>query len=342
MKKILFLLVFSSLLYAQNIRVQDYEVPVSQARNLRFNGTWDWRQVGDSVSSNNINSNLFYRMFYSSLPLAWFLDIDADGFKMRDSLGHSIDFSGRLNKYIWPNADLFGFSRVNISHANYYKEIASNLTVGFGYGRYIDATALAKAVRIEDHLIADKVLLDYLPKETMLNIAHIIEREDEYRSIYGEVYENYWFDAIEEEIAKAGKLKNENIGSIGILRIRQVLFNINEIVNPRYYGWNVSAGILFPVTTGFKTAPGNPRLSLDARYSLPLNWRTQISAVTEINTPFDSSFGKIIFSNTGLDFLYELSNKINFLTNYRLEAFLPYNEKVSFYAYPAEFILVLS
>src|SRR4030042_2343901 len=116
---------------------------------------------------------------------------------------------------------------------------------------------------IEDHLLSDKVISDYLPKETMINIANIIEREDEYKVKYGTTYETQWFNDIEEEINKSGMLEGENVGSIGILRMRQVLFNINERVNQRYYGWDLTLGFLFPLTTPYDTIPtGTPNLTI--------------------------------------------------------------------------------
>lgn len=323
MRKLLFFIILTSLVYAQNVSVKDYEVAVSQAKNLRFDGNWNWSQIGDSVSTNLASANLFLRSFYSSLPLAWFIDAEANGFKNKSSYGHIIRLQARFNKYIWPRTDLFGFSELNASHTDTSKQIASDLTVGFGYGRYIDATSLAKAVRIEDHLLKDKVISDYLSKEIMLDIANIIEREQEFRVMYGDTYETFWFDAIENEIKKSDKLIEDNVGSIGILRMRQVLFNINERVNQRFYGWDATAGILFPLTTSDKSPAGNPNLSVGGRYSIPLSWKFQINAVARVFTPMDSSFAKRVTSSLGVDFIYELSNKINFVTNYKVEILKP-------------------
>lgn len=323
MRKVLLFLFITSFVYAQNVSVKDYEVAVSRAKNLRFDGNWNWSQIGDSVSTNLANAYLFFRTFYSSLPLAWFVDVDANGFKNKSNLGHIVRLQARFNKYVWTNADAFGFSELNASHTDTSKQIASDITVGFGYGRYINATSLAKAVRIEDHLLRDKIISGYLPKEIMLDIANIIEREEEFRVMYGEIYETYWFDAIEDEIKKSHQLIEENVGSIGILRMRQVLFNINERVNQRFYGWDATAGVLFPLSTADGGKVGNPNLSLGGRYSLPLSWQFQVNAIARVFTPLDSSFAKRITSSLGVDFIYELSNKINFVTNYTISAFKP-------------------
>jgi hypothetical protein len=318
MRTLLYFILLTTIVYSQNVRVQDYQVPVSRAQNLRFNGNWDWLQV-DSVLTNSARANLFYRAFYSSLPMAWFINVDANGTKNKASYGHNVILNASFNKYIWPTEDAFGFTEINAAHAESYRQIASDLTVGFGYGRYINATALAKAVRIEDHLIRENVISGFLPKDVMIRIANIIERENEFRTIYGDAtFETYWLDAIEDEIKSTDELVEDNIGSIGILRMHQVLFNINERVNQRYYGWNVTAGILFPITRADRSSPGNPNMVFGGRYSLPLSWRFQINAIARVFTPLDTSFAKSITTDIGADFIYELSNKINFVTNYSI------------------------
>jgi hypothetical protein len=324
---VIFFLCISISVFSQNVNVSDYQVPISKAQTLRFNGSWNWGEVGDSVTSNNANGNLIYQAFYSSLPLAWFIDFDATGSNTASnkSFLYNIQLDARFSKYIWEDKDLFGFSEVNASQTDTSKQIASDLTIGFGYGRYIDATSLAKAVRIEDHLLKDKIISNNLPKEVMLNIAKIIERENEFKDEYGEVYETYWFDAIEQEIKKSDVLTKGSIGSIGILRMRQVLFGINERVNPRYYGWDVTAGILFPLTTADKSPVGNPNLSIGARYAIPLNWSIQINITARAYTPLDTAFFKIATLSAGAGSIYELSNKINFVSSYSLGIFKPYS-----------------
>lgn len=320
---ILTIILTSGLLFSQNVRVTDYKVPISRATDLRVNGFWNWGQLGDSVSGNSASATAVFRNFYSSLPFAWFVNLDATGGKNFGSYNHNVRLDGSIRKYIWQERDWFMFSRLTAQHIDYYKQIASQLTVGTGYGRYINATALAKAVRIEEHLMREHVITGFLPKETMINIANIIERQAEYQNLYGEAYETRWFDDIEREIRLTDVMETSNIGSIGILRIRQVLFEINEKVNQRYYGWDVSTGILFKLTTFDKSNAGDPNLTINGRYSFPISWRTQINTVAEIFTPTDTEFAKELNASAGVDFIYEMSNRINFVGGYRFGFFRP-------------------
>ncbi len=315
----LFLLVTVSL--AQNVSVTDYIVPISQATNLRVNGFWNWAQVGDSVTGNTISGNLIYRRFYTSLPFAWFINIDGSGGRDAGKSNYDLRTEISARKYIWESRDWFGFSTITGQRTNNYTRVASNVTVGAGFGRYINATALAKAVRIEEHLLKENIISDHLPKETIIRIANIIEREDEYRNLYGEVFETQWFGDIENEIRLSGMLNGYSIGAIGTLRVRQVLFGINERVNDRYYGWDISTGTLFTITTRDRSKAGSPNFSILGRYSNPLSWRTQINLSAEIFSPIDSSFIKQFTATANADFIYELSNRINFVAGYKIQLY---------------------
>lgn len=323
---VFFLLGITSVL-AQNVSVEDYDVPISTAKILRFTGTYNWAQSSNDsvvfVTANNATANLVFSTFYSSLPFAWFLDVNATGGKNFDQYNHDVTIAPSIRKYVWDDKNWFGFASAFIEHANTYKQIASDVTLGGGYGRYINATALAKAVRIEEHLISESVISGNLPKETMIKIANIIEREDEYRGIYGDTYEKDWYEAIEKEIKASGLLNGESLGAIGILRTQQVLKGINEIVRDRYYGWDLTLGVLFNLSTWDKSDTRSPALSFGGRFSHPIAWRSQINAFANINSPLDSTFFKFYFLNAGLDYVYELSNKINFLASYRMNLTQP-------------------
>ncbi len=304
---------------AQNVSVTDYEVPVSSARALWITGFWNWAQTGDSVTSNRAAVSAKLRWFYSSLPFAWFIDFDGSGGKEFGELTHNVLLRASIRKYILDSYDWFGYGQLNLHHQKGYQRIASDVTVGTGYGRFIDATALAKAVRIEEQLLKEELLTDHLPKETMIRIANIIEREPEYRDKYKEVYEVYWLKDIEAELEQSGRLKDQKLSAIGVFRIRQVLFGLNQIVNPRYFGWDIAAGLNLVLTTPDSTEAGAPRFALSGRFSYPIGWRMQINAIGELFTPLDSAFAQHFDTRFALDYIYELSNRINFVLGYTLE-----------------------
>jgi hypothetical protein len=321
-------LFLTSMIFGQNVSVSDYKVPISTAKILRLNGTYNWSQskYADTltvVTADNAAATLTLRSFYSSLPFAWFFDVDATGGKSFDVWTHDVSIRPSIRKYVWEDMDWFGFASFDARHTNTFKQIESNLQVGGGYGRYINATALAKAVRIEEHLIQEGVIKDHMPKETMIKIANIIERESEYQGIYGDTYEKQWYEAIEKEIKDSGYLNGNALGAIGLLRTQQVLKGINERVNERFYGWDLNLGVLFNLSQRDKSPTNSPALAVSGRFSYPIGWRAQIDAFATVSTPIDTSFFQQVGTSAGVNYLYELSNRINFVAGYNINYITP-------------------
>jgi hypothetical protein len=339
----LFLLIIVSYLPAQNVSISDYQVPVSSAKQLRLNADWSWGQTGDVPTANTLNGALLYKTFYSSLPFAWFVNANGTTNKTLDSNWlYTTHADAEIRKYLWDNQDWFGSGGLTFDYAKNDSQPDVNARLAGGYGRYIDATALAKAVRIEDHLLKENAIKDHMPKETMIKIANIIEREQEFKDLYGSTYEVQWFAAIEKEVKDSGVLVGENLGAIGLYRIRQVLFAINEIVNPRYYGWDVSAGIEKKLLDRYKADLGPAQLSLQGDYAYPIDWSMQANGKVKVNTPVDSSFFKRIIISAQLDYLYELSNKINFTATYNLLYDKPMNvDAIKSHTFTAGFLFYI-
>lgn len=349
MKSIMYIVLFcafGTFVFAQNVSVTDYDVPVSSAKILRLTGNYNWAQSStDStkiVTANFASATAAFRYFYSSLPFAWFVDVDATGGKSYGEYTHDVSIRPRIQKYLFDDKDWFGFASLDARHANTFKQIETNVLVGGGYGRFINATALAKTVRIEEHLIRENVIKGNLPKETMIKIANIIERESEYRGIYGDTYEKEWYEDIEKEIRDSGNLVGTSLGAIGILRTQQVLKSINERVNERFYGWDLTLGALFNLSTRDKSPTSTPALALGGRFSYPIGWNSQVDLFANVNTPLDSNFFKDVNSVAGINYLYELSNRINFISGYRLDYFMPsVGESYADHSIVASFIFYL-
>lgn len=53
---IILILLTISTLWSQNVKIEDYQVPISRAKYLRVNGNWNWNQSGDSVINNIANA----------------------------------------------------------------------------------------------------------------------------------------------------------------------------------------------------------------------------------------------------------------------------------------------
>ena len=309
----------SSNVSAQNVSVTDYEVPVSAADRLLIDFAMNHATAGSDATTSKGNIGGIYKRFYDSLPFGYSIDIIGSGLVDKNIVTDEYNTSYQVNgdagvkKYLMQNSaalkDLFGSVRARSNMLKDYDHPASSLTVGVGYGRFIEATDLAKAVRIEEFLIKEGELSEHLPKQAILEISKIINREGEYRDKYGETYEKEWYKDMETVMRESNLLKEDRLNAIGILRIEEVLER--EDIADRFYGWDVALGSKFDITTPYENQD-RPIANLDvsASYARPIAWRWQVSERISINTPFDS-LGTAFSSSLSSDISYELSNRID-------------------------------
>ena len=309
----------SSNVSAQNVSVTDYQVPVSAADRLLIDFSMNHATSGSDALTSKGNIGGIYKRFYDSLPFGYSIDIIGSGLVDKNivtdeyNTNYQVNGDAGVKKYLMQNSavlkDLFGSVRASSNMLKDYDQPASSLTVGVGYGRFIEATDLAKAVRIEEFLIKEGELSDHLPKEAILEISKIINREGEYKDKYGETYEKEWYKDMETVMRESNLLNEGGLGAIGILRIEEVLER--EDIADRFYGWDVTLGSRFDITlpfTGQDRSPAN--LDVSASYARPIAWRWQVSERISMNTPFDN-FGTAFSSSLSTDISYELSNRID-------------------------------
>ena len=151
--------------------------------------------------------------FYSSLPFAYFIDALSSASYFRQFSFEDSDRTGtyemnldiQVQKYFQETHKFFYFVSPDALMRKGFDRPQSDVILGLGYGRFINATALRKAVRIEDFLFEEGVISDFLPKDTMITLGQIIEKEDEYRNIHGDrTYLHYWYEDMSSEIDKTG------------------------------------------------------------------------------------------------------------------------------------------
>ena len=235
----------------------------------------------------------------------------AFGGKAEDDLNYKTQFSGRAKKYLRRGSDFFGFGDFNFRHNDTFNRPDTDLTPGLGYGRFISATALAKAVRIEEFLLNEGGITGHMPKESLVELGHVIAREGEFKEGYGITYRKWWFEEMERAIVHSGAAPG-GIGAGGILRINEVLFE--ERVNERFYGWEASGGVNFQTTVPLNGQPRrDPGATIGLRYAWPIGWKHQLSGRVDLISPFTAQFGKVYKLTITEDYVYEVSNRIDFI-----------------------------
>ena len=312
---------------AQNVSVTDYQVPVSTADRLLIDFSMNHATRGSDATTSKGNIGGIYKRFYDSLPFGYSIDIIGSGLADKNieadeyNTNYQVNGDAGVKKYLMQNnellKDLFGSVRVSSDTRSEYDRPASALTVGVGYGRFIEATALAKAVRIEAFLIKEGELTDHLPKAAILEISKIINREGEYEDRYGQTYKKDWYKDMETIMHESGLLKEGGLSAIGIIRIEEVLER--EDIADRFYGWDVTLGSKFDITlpyTGQDRSPAN--LDVSASYARPIAWRWQVSERVSMNTPFDN-LGTAFSASLSTDISYELSNRVDLRLRHLLQ-----------------------
>ena len=315
---------------AQNVSVSDYRVPVSRADNLRIDVlSLNYVTEGNDTKSQTGNLNVIYKKFYDSLPFAYSIDLlGATAFNKDPIDGDlngnlTISLVNRVKKYTPAEGNLFIFEDTDMDFDESFDRPAVEMTLGVGYGRFINATPLRKAVRIEEFFLEEGIITDHLPKEDMIELGQAIEKEKEYKDLYGDRYRNYWFEDMSDIIKKSGMVLGD-IG-FGVLRMQEVLFQ--ERINDRFYGWEASAGVKFQVLTPQEDlARRDPSMSIGFRYSRPISWSTQINTRFDLTTPFSGNFGREYGLGQETDFIYEFTNKVSFQAAHQFRADKARNE----------------
>ncbi|OGG46402.1 MAG: hypothetical protein A3F84_19570 [Candidatus Handelsmanbacteria bacterium RIFCSPLOWO2_12_FULL_64_10] len=302
--------------FAQNASIRDYTVPVSTVQNLRADFNFNYSAAGSDLTGRNGRLGFTYTRFKDALSFAYSIDAIGSGALSRDTgaakdtTQFATNLATRVKKYILWGTAIFAFGDVGFDYDKTFDRPATAVTVGLGDGRFIDATSLAKAVRVEEFLLREKAISDHLPKDHLIELGHIIEKEREYKERFGSTYRKWWFAAMEKLIRESG-VAPRGIGAGGILRINEVLFQ--QRVNSRFYGSEFSFGVNFQTTAPYRGVPRrDPAAAAGFRHAIPLGWRSQFNQRLEVNSPFTGQFGKLYSARLVSDFVYEVSNRIDF------------------------------
>lgn len=147
-------------------------------------------------------------------------------------------------------------------------------TVGLGYGRVYNATPLAKVIRIVEELNEEGLLTGPIPDSVALETAEIIDREDEFKSRFGEdEYRPDYYAAIEAALARSGALRDGKFGALGALTVDTVLED--EPISTRRHGWIVRLGAGFQSSDLSGLTDNDPKLFAQFEYAKPFGYKGQ-------------------------------------------------------------------
>ncbi len=147
-------------------------------------------------------------------------------------------------------------------------------TIGLGYGRVYNATPLAKVIRIVEELNEEGLLTGPIPDSVALETAEIIDREEEFKSRFGEdEYRPDYYAAIETALARSGALRDGKFGALGALTVDNVLED--EPISTRRHGWVVRLGAGFQASDLTGLTDNDPKLLAQFEYAKPYGYKGQ-------------------------------------------------------------------
>ncbi|MGB0867106.1 MAG: hypothetical protein ACPGSC_11390, partial [Granulosicoccaceae bacterium] len=353
---------------SQAITLEDYVDPNSAYEDAYAVGSF-------SMANKNYNTNAFgsqeeaddgkvfqtsydlsmsatYRRVFNSLPLGWtyraelvgqmnqasFRDTGAD----KDSSSSENVFAyleGNYDRYLDSNPNVFWFGGGNLRYDSNFDDPSAEVLGGVGYGRVINATPLAKALRVMEDFQRFGLLTAYPSDVVMMEIAQIINKEEEYESKYGtDDYRRVWYEAIETVLMGGGLINGDGLGALGVIKLDDILEE--EIIRVREHGWRATAGVSY-VIRSLTGEEGDPGLSLGFRYAKPYGYKGQLIEDVSFVSPLDGD-GDTTLQNE-LTYTYEVSDVVDWQNSWRLTLVNSDNsEDVTSNAFTSAFIYEIS
>jgi hypothetical protein len=289
----------------------DYRSPMTALSDARM--SFAYRYYNDAatpvidVNSGRIGID-YDRLFDSAnygYTLGGSIELTLDEFVPSGSLGQG---SATFRFYPFGEALFFGYGGMEASLATGQPRPGVDVRIGLGLGRFTDVTPLAKAVLIEEELLATDAISDGLADDVLMGIAGVIGRKAEYETTTGVVAD------IENLIEAVARVE---LDALALLSIEEII-DAKEL--KRKCGWAVQAGIGYEVIDpfggaqnfvivasadgAFATSPGDQFL-LHASFSGPV-------AFLEENT-----------LSATLSYEYELSDESTLVVNYAFQRVQP-------------------
>ena len=297
------------------IEITDYTFPVSAYQEAFVEGQLSTNSGNQDQTSYKYNLFVDYEAVYSSMPRTWRLRFDglADG--SRGPTKSDLDRSqknivanalGTVDNYFYEDNTWFWFGSGDLGYRDEAEDVFAKAGVGIGYGRIINATALAKVLRVEEELREDDLLSGSISDDVYLELAKVIDREDEFKSKYGsEEYKQHWFDAFEEILKREGLVKGDSLGASGALRMDRVLFD--EAISIRRHGWVVRAGAGLVLQDFNGETDNDPSLDLVFEYAMPIGLKSQFDNILSYSTIMADDTDQIVRNQ--MSYTYEITDR---------------------------------
>lgn len=306
-----------SYVQADEVTLFDYQEATSAYEDAYLNGQFDLQSGNQEQDSYNLDLSVDYEKVLTSADRNTKIDFAGETARSRGPNDGDKSVSNYLatgsitsDQYFQENSSgAFWYGKGELGLRKGMEDPFTKATVGLGYGRVVNVTPMAKAIRLVEALEERGVLQAKPSRATYQKIANVIAREDEYRSRYGAAdYTLNWIEDIEKALGS-------QLTARGAIKSFDVL--TNERISTRKHGWLVRAGV-GAVLSNYDGSDSKPALEAGAEYHMPLSNRTQFSneaIVTAVLDDDDNSY----YAKNAMTLTHEVTDRVDWENSWLLD-----------------------
>lgn len=303
----------------------DYKEVTSTYEDAYITGWFDMDSGNQDQTSYDLDLTADYQKVFYSPDRNTVLSFWGEGLRNRgpNSGDQTISdyqargYAGFFNYFQPGSKGTFWYGGGSIGARKGQEDMFTSLDAGLGYGRVVNVTPMAHAIRLIRELRKRGNLTTDPSNATYQAVAEVISRRYEYSSKHGSAdYEQYWIEDIEKALKVSGQVKGGgDLGARAILRSYDVL--VEERIFTRAHGWRVYAGV-GAVITDYDGENGKPVLELAAAYEHPLSKQTQFSDWAIATTILDDGNNDYNFYNA-MSLTHELTDRVDWENRWILD-----------------------
>ena len=275
----------------------EYQSPLTDLSSLVLSFAYQYHNDPYGLETYDINDGLFGTEYVRLFDTPEFgFDVSLQNEMLISTIGIST-FStvadGNYKRYFSSEGDYFAYAGASVRSSSEFETVGVSFNVGLGNGRFTDVTPLAKAVRIDEFLVARGSLTAHLHAVDQQIIAREIGSAASYESIADLL-------AVVLEIIEGSGLVRT--GGLDALDISEITRFIQERGFSRYCGWDLKFGLGYALLD--PSGGGNDLLITGAfNYAFTTTPKVQFLVQGSFSGPTDLIETNRIDLTIGYDFL---------------------------------------
>ena len=302
--------------------ITDYKEATSAYEDAYISGNFNTNDGNQDQASYNLDLTLDYEKVFSSPNRNTKIDFLGTGSSSKggndgdkSSSTYQALGAATVDNYFTPNSNAaFWYGKGEVGVQKDQEDPFTKATAGIGYGRVVNVTPMAYAIRIMQKLREEGFLKADPSNDIYQQVAVIVDKESEYKSKYGfDDYKQYWLQDIQKVIETSGMVQGD-FNARAVVQTYDVLEN--ERVSTRKNGWLVRAGV-GAVLSNYDGSDGKPAVEVGAEYHRPINNKTQFSNEAIATATLDDDDNGYNFNNA-MSLTYELSDMIDWENKWTL------------------------